>query len=242
MGKLRVLIIIPAYNEAESLPFVIRELDAHVPQYDFLVVNDASVDNTLETARNLPCKVLNLPVNIGVGGAVQAGFKYAQHHQYDAAVQFDGDGQHLAEEIASILSPIEFGESEVVIGSRFLDKTSQTYTSSPTRLIGIRILSFANKLLTDVSISDCTSGFRAYNRRAFSFLAEHYPTEYPEPEAGVLLAKNLFRLKEIPTHMRKRYGGTSSINYRNSSVYMFKVLLGMLMTALRSKANTHSDD
>jgi glycosyltransferase involved in cell wall biosynthesis len=168
---------------------------------------------------------------LGIGGAVQTGFKYADRHGYEAAIQFDADGQHLAGEIAKLLQPLVAGEADVVLGSRFLGLKS--FRSTFARRIGIAMFSFVNSLLVGQPISDNTSGFRAYNRRAIGFLARHYPIDYPEPEAVVLLKRNGFSLKEVPVAMQARQGGISSIHGLGSGYYMIKVMLAVAMTRLR---------
>ena len=232
---MKVLVIIPAYNEADNIARVIASLHGEFPAADLLVVNDGSTDQTGFIAKQTGlARVITLPCNLGIGGAVQTGFIFAVSHGYDAVLQFDGDGQHLAAEIPSLLEPLQKDEADVVIGSRFCSE-QQGFRSYPLRRFGIRIFSVLNSLLIKQKISDNTSGFRAYNREAFTFLAETYPADYPEPEAVLLLGKNGFRLLEIGTLMRERQGGRSSIRGFLSAYYMLKVILGILMGALRPK-------
>jgi glycosyltransferase involved in cell wall biosynthesis len=232
---MRILVIIPAYNEAANIVRVIASVRAEYPAADILVVNDGSLDQTGQQAEKTgQAKVINLPCNLGIGGAVQTGFKFARLGEYDVALQFDGDGQHLASEISSLLAPIESGQADVVIGSRF-HSDSRGFKSTPIRRIGIKIFSLLNSLLIRQKITDNTSGFRAYNKKALQFLAEYYPSEYPEPEAVILLGKNGFRMREIPVHMLERQGGQSSIRGVLAVYYMLKVLLGIFMGAVRAK-------
>jgi glycosyltransferase involved in cell wall biosynthesis len=232
---MRVLVIIPAFNEAANITQVITSLHAEFPAADLLVVNDGSSDQTGQLAEKTGlARVINLPCNLGIGGTVQTGFVFAVQHEYDAALQFDGDGQHLATEISLLLEPLFKDKADVVIGSRFCSN-SPGFKSSPLRRIGIRIFSWLNSLLIKQKITDNTSGFRAYNKKAFTFLAGSYPADFPEPEAVLMLGKNCFRLLEVESRMRERQGGQSSIRGFMSVYYMLKVLLGILMGALRPR-------
>jgi glycosyltransferase involved in cell wall biosynthesis len=232
---MRVLVIIPAFNEAANITRVLTSLHAEFPAADLLVVNDASRDQTGELAEETGlARVIHLPCNLGIGGAVQTGFIFAVSLDYDAVLQFDGDGQHLAAEIPHLLAPLQKQEADVVIGSRFHSPGSG-FRSTPLRRIGIRVFSLLNSLLIRQKITDNTSGFRAYNKEAFTFLAEYYPSDYPEPEAVILLGKNGFRLREVESRMRERQGGQSSIRGFGSVYYMLKVLLGIFMGALRPR-------
>jgi glycosyltransferase involved in cell wall biosynthesis len=229
------LIIIPAFNEAWNIESLIYDLRATVPACDILVVNDASTDLTGSLAEKTgEAAVLNFPYNLGIGAAVQAGFKYARKHGYDYALQFDGDGQHKSTEIDRLLKLLRLNHADVVVGSRFCKKRSEGYRSTFMRRIGIRIFKFVTLLLIQKRINDCTSGFRAYNKEAIRFLSWYYPADYPEPEALIMLGKNGFRISEIYTPMNERAGGKSSITSR-SVFYMAKVLLAMVMTAMRPK-------
>jgi len=230
---MKVLVIIPAFNEAANITQVITSLYAECPTADLLVVNDGSLDQTGQQAEKTGlARVINLPCNLGIGGAVQTGFLFACLHGYDVALQFDGDGQHLAAEIPLLLEPLYKDEADVVIGSRFCFN-SQGFKSSPLRRIGIKIFSLLNSLLIKQKITDNTSGFRAYNKKSFTFLAELYPADFPEPEAVIMLGKNGFRIREVASRMRERQGGQSSIRGFGSAYYMLKVLLGIFMGALR---------
>ena len=229
----KVLIIIPAYNEEKSIAGVIESLSKFNPQWDILIINDGSRDKTSEIAKSSKiAKVIDLPINLGIGGAVQTGFKYARNNNYDIAVQFDGDGQHLAEEIPKIIDPVLKSEADAVIGSRFSEKTGG-WKSTFSRRIGIRILSFLNSILIRQRITDSTSGFRAYNKETIKFLAEHYPHDFPEPETVILLGKNNFVIKETYCEMKERTGGVSSIRGLKSVYYMIKVIFSILIVATR---------
>jgi glycosyltransferase involved in cell wall biosynthesis len=181
--------------------------------------------------------VIDLPNNLGIGGAVQTGFKYAARNGYEMAVQFDGDGQHLASEIPGILRVLEEKQADMVIGSRFLGQ-HDGYRSTFLRRFGIRAFEGVNSLLIGQRITDNTSGFRAYNQWAIEFLAVHYPVDYPEPEAVILLGRNGFTIAEEPARMRKRQGGGSSITGFKSAYYMIKVLLAVVMTSMRKPVLT----
>ncbi|MCE3254052.1 MAG: glycosyl transferase family 2 [Cellvibrio sp.] len=231
----RILIIIPAYNEEKNIGKVIQSLYDAEPDYQCLVVNDGSRDNTQHEAEASGlATVIQLPSNLGIGGAVQTGFKYGFYNNFDYAIQFDGDGQHLASEIPKLLDPLRTNEFDVCIGSRFVEKTLG-FQSTFMRRIGIRIFEFMSRLLIRKKITDSTSGFRAYNKQAIAFLAANYPTDYPEPETVILLGKNDFRIREVSVEMIERQGGESSISGLKSAHYMIKVILAMLMTAQRQK-------
>jgi hypothetical protein len=228
---MKILIIVPAYNEEESLPGVIHDLRAQTPEADVLVVNDGSRDGTSRIARELGVKVLDLPFNLGIGGAVQAGFLYAHQNGYDAAVQFDGDGQHLAGEIKKLLEPLDAGRADLVIGSRFLSPGG--YRAPVFRKLGIGIFSFVLSRILGMEVTDSTSGFRAANPRVIEFFARAYPDDYPEVEALVLLHKMNMRMEEVAVTMRGRTGGKSSITPMRSVYYMLKVLMAIFIDLLK---------
>lgn len=231
----RILIIVPAYNEKDNIGKVIHKLYAENRNWDILVINDASTDNTSAIARETGhAEVINLPFNLGIGGCVQTGFLYARNKDYNFALQFDGDGQHSAEEIHKLLEIVMKKEADVAIGSRFSRK-HDGFKSSSYRRIGIRIFEWFSYLLIQQRITDHTSGFRAYNRKAIHFLADHYPSDYPEPEVVILLGKNGFKIKETFTQMHERKGGVSSIPLTKGPYYMIKVMLAMFMSSIRSK-------
>ncbi len=228
---MRIVLIVLAYNEAKNLPTLIGELKSLFPAYDVLVVNDGSRDRTTEVAHAAGARVAELPFNLGIGGAEQTGFMYAVQHGYDVVVRLDGDGQHLPSEVNTLLAAMQNGEVDVVIGSRFLQKRG--FRSSRLRRIGIHWLAWLNTLLARQRITDSTSGFRAYQRSAFEFLALYNPTDYPEPESIILLARNGFRIKEVPVTMRERQEGKSSISGLRTVYYMLKTTLALLITAIR---------
>lgn len=197
-----------------------------------IVVNDCSTDKTGVVAENLNCIVLNLPVNVGIGSAVQTGFIYAHDNNYDYAVQIDGDGQHPPEYVPALLQEMREKNLDVVIGSRYVDKKG--FQSSFARRTGIKYFRWLNKLLTGLEINDSTSGFRMINRKVLKVFKEYYPDEYPEPEAIVLYAKNNFRVREVGVEMRERRSGKSSIDTFGSLYYMWKVTLAIIFTFVRS--------
>jgi glycosyltransferase involved in cell wall biosynthesis len=228
---MKILVIVPAYNEEASLPGVVRDLRERVPAADVLVVNDGSRDATVQVARKLGVMVLDLPFNLGIGGAVQAGFLYAERNAYDIAVQFDGDGQHLAGEINKLLEPLMAKQADLVVGSRFL--TIGGYKAPVFRKMGIGIFSFVLSRILGMTVTDSTSGFRAANRRVIEFFAHTYPDDYPEVEALVLLHKAGLRMAEVPITMRERTGGKSSITPIRSIYYMTKVLMAIFIDLMK---------
>lgn len=228
---MKILIIVPAYNEEESLPGVLLDLREHMPSADVLVVNDGSRDRTARIAREMGVKVLDLPFNLGIGGAMQAGYLYAEQNVYDIAVQFDGDGQHLAAEIKKLFQPLAAGTADIVIGSRFI--IPGTYRAPLFRMLGIRIFSVILSGVLGTAVTDGTSGFRAANRRVIEFFARTYPDDYPEVEALVLLHKVNLRMAEVAVTMRERTGGRSSITVLRSVYYMIKVLLAIFIDLMK---------
>jgi glycosyltransferase involved in cell wall biosynthesis len=231
----RVIIIIPAFNESENIKRVVNDIKKENTNWDILVVNDCSLDNTSAIAKSTKqAFVLDLPFNLGIGGAVQAGFKYAKTHNYDIAIKYDGDGQHLPDEIKTLLNVLSENNVDVVIGSRFLEK-HDGFKSTLMRRVGIKIFQILNSMLIKQKITDNTSGFIAFNKKVISFFAEHYPTDYPEPESIINLKKNGFVIKEVFVKMQHRQGGKSSISGLKSVYYMFKVILAIIMGSMRKK-------
>lgn len=224
---MKVLIIIPAYNEEGSIMDVIENIERCYPSADKLVINDSSTDNTKNILKQNNVAFLDLPVNLGIGGGVQAGYIYAYENNYDIAIQMDGDGQHLADELKKIISPIENGMANVVIGSRFIDR--EGFQSSYMRRIGIRFLSGLIKMCTGINIQDVTSGFRAVDKKFIKIFSKEYAQDYPEPEAIVTVAKLKGKLLEVPVVMRERQAGKSSISIIQSAYYMIKVGLAILI-------------
>ena len=235
----KILIIVPAYNESENIREVIEKLRSVNEGWDVLVINDCSTDTTSDIARETEhATVIDLPINLGIGGCVQTGFRYAKKLDYDYALQFDGDGQHSAEEIDKLLAIVMNGEADAAIGSRFRQK-HDGFKSSFFRRLGIRVFEMFSYMLIRQRITDHPSGFRAYNRKVLHFLADHYPADFPEPEVVILLGKNGFKIKETFTQMHERQGGVSSIPLTKGPYYMFKVLLAMFMSAIRTKIYNH---
>lgn len=224
---MKVLIIIPAYNEEGSIQSVVNNLIENYPQYDYVVVNDGSVDETKDICNREYYQVLHLPINMGIGGAVQMGYRYAEVNHYDVAVQIDGDGQHDVAFLAGMLKLMEEDKADIVIGSRFVEK--EGFQSSGMRRIGIRFLSILGKVLTGVRVKDITSGYRAVNRRFIKIFAQDYPSDYPEPEAMVIAAVYGGRIAEVPVIMKERVSGESSITMKRSVYYMIKVSLAMII-------------
>jgi glycosyltransferase involved in cell wall biosynthesis len=233
---MKVLIIIPVYNEACTIREVLENLRRSCPGYDLLVVNDASTDQSGEIAGQAGmATVLHLPYNLGIGGCVQTGFRFAAANGYDIAVQFDGDGQHNPEDVSRLVDMISSGACDVAIGSRFHVKEAISFRSTTLRRIGIKIFQGISHFLILQRITDHTSGFRAFNRKAILLLAQSYPVDYPEPEVIVLLARNRYRIRETFTQMYARQGGVSSIPLYKGPYYMTKVLLSMVMAAVRAR-------
>lgn len=222
----KILAIVPAYNEEDSITSVIDDIKMHLPEADIVVINDASTDGTANVVRSRNgVRLIDLPINLGIGGAVQTGFRYALNGGYDVAVQIDGDGQHMASEVKKVLTPVIDDVADMLIGSRYLEKKG--FLSSPMRRFGNFIFKIVNSTLIQQKITDNTSGFRAYSREAIKFLNRYYPSDYPEPESVVLLAKNGFRIKEVPVIMKERTAGESSITPIRTVYYMFKVTLAI---------------
>ncbi|MFP4369902.1 MAG: glycosyltransferase family 2 protein [Candidatus Kapaibacterium sp.] len=230
---MKVLLIIPAYNESTNITRLLVDIGRNGNIYDTLVVNDGSEDDTAVKARHKGAKVLDLPMNLGIGGAVQTGYHYAYSKGYDAAVQVDGDGQHSPEFIKKLIEPIENGEADMVIGSRFIENNG--FQSSFFRRIGIGYFRGLIRFITGQSISDPTSGFRACNRAVIEAFTKYYPADYPEPESIVFLKRKKFRIKEVPVQMRERNGGISSIRAFRIPYYMIKVTLAILIDKFKKK-------
>jgi glycosyltransferase involved in cell wall biosynthesis len=231
----RIAAVVPAFNEEAALAGVVadlRSVAAGQPfELDVVVVDDCSTDGTARVAQGLDCVLLRLPVNLGIGGAVQTGLLYAWTHGYDAAVQVDGDGQHPASAIPLLWGKAQADGVDLVVGSRFLDHRG--FQSTPLRRLGIAYFSWFIRQLTGWSITDSTSGLRLLGRRALALCAHHYPTDYPEPEALVMLARHGLRVAEVPVEMRARQGGQSSIHGWASAYYLMKVSVALLFAYVR---------
>lgn len=228
---MKTLIIVPAYNEESSLLSLVEAIKANCQDCHILIVNDGSSDNTKEVAESLGVvTVLSHPFNMGIGATMQTGFKYALKNDYDIAIQVDGDGQHRPGEIKKLLVPLKDG-ADIVVGSRFLGEGD--YKPSVARLAGIKIFSRLVSFIIGEHISDTTSGFRASGKRTIEYFASHYPDDYPEVEALVLLHKKGFVIKEVAVEMNERAGGVSSITPIRSAYYMVKVLLAIFVDLIK---------
>jgi glycosyltransferase involved in cell wall biosynthesis len=230
-ATVKVLVIVPAYSEECCIEGVIEDLRENFPQGDILVVNDGSTDMTSEIAKGLGVNVIDLPYNIGIGGAMQAGFLYALQEGYAVALQFDGDGQHHADQIGKILKPFLAGSADLVVGSRFLSEGG--FTSSVQRRIGSKILSLVVSTIVGSRITDTTSGFRVYGRKTLEFFSSNYPEDYPEVESFILAHKKGLRIVEVPSEIGPRTGGKSSITFSQAVYYMVKVMLAILVDLIK---------
>ena len=229
---MKSLVIIPAYNEEKSILRTVEDIRQHAPDFDYIIINDCSTDRTLSLCRNAGIPVLNLPINLGIGGAVQTGYLYAVKHGYDIAVQFDGDGQHDAAFLEKMATHLEENQLDMLIGSRYIE--CQGFQSSFLRRLGIRYFTFLIRLLTGKKITDPTSGMRMVNRRTMEFFARSYPKDYPEPESVTILLKKGFAVEEIPVMMKERDGGKSSISFLKSIRYMVQVTLAVIAAAFHN--------
>ena len=227
----RTLVIVPAFNEEGSVEKVVRGVNTYLTQAHVLVVNDGSTDRTSEKARASGASVLDLPFNLGIGGAMQVGYRYAYEKAYDIAIQVDADGQHAPKEIHKLLDALDAEKLDVANGSRFIG--SSQYKGSIMRRVGIAIFSTVISTLVRQKITDPTSGFRASNRRAIQLFASNYPQDYPEPEVVILLHQCHLKMGEIPVGMSKRYLGESSITKIRSVYYMVKVLLAIFVDCFK---------
>ena len=228
---MKVLIIIPAYNETLNIEKIVKIIRENT-NYDYIVINDGSEDNTLDILKENKINYINLVHNLGIGGAVQTGYKYAYENNYDIAIQFDGDGQHDINYIPNICQPLLDGQADMCIGTRYLDKSSSKFQSTFMRRLGSSIISFFINICCRKKITDPTSGFRAINKKVIEEFAKEYPKEYPEPESTVSLLVNKYTIKEVPVSMNKRAGGTSSIRLWKSVDYMLKVVLAIIIDSI----------
>ena len=227
---MKILLIIPAYNEEGNIEKLVAELNEKCPFADYVIVNDCSTDNTLKICRENNFNHLNLCTNLGIGGGVQAGYVYAYENGYDCAIQIDGDGQHDPSYVKSVVDIIEKGEADIVIGSRFIN--CKGFQSSGMRRAGIKFLSFVIKFVCKADVKDVTSGFRAVNKKYIDFYSKNYADDYPEPEAIVAAKMNGAVIKETPVMMRERETGKSSISPLKSVYYMFKVTLAIIFARI----------
>ncbi|MCR4658412.1 MAG: glycosyltransferase family 2 protein [Lachnospiraceae bacterium] len=224
---MKKLVIIPAYNEEQTIVRVCNEIREKAPEYDLVVINDCSTDQTAALCRANGIKVIDLPVNHGIGGAMQTGYRYAANNDYDIAVQVDGDGQHDSLYIGTMYEALVSEGADLVIGSRFLENAG--YKSTRLRRLGIRYFSLLIRLLTGCTVTDPTSGFRMAGRRLMEDFAKDYPRDYPKPESIVRAIKHGGRLVEVPVRMRQRAGGVSSISLKDAVCYMIKVTVAIIL-------------
>lgn len=235
----KILIIIPAYNEEKSILNTIKSVETYGKkskyEIDYVVINDGSTDNTKEILKFNNKKVVNLVANLGIGGAVQTGYKYAALNNFDIAVQFDGDGQHDINSLENLIDPIINGEANFTLGSRFILNSPSDFKSTYLRQFGIKIISNLIKLVTGIKIHDVTSGYRAADRNVIELFCQHYPVKYPEPETLVRVAKKNYRFIEVPANMFERKAGVSSITPIKSIVYMIEVCYSILLLFLVKK-------
>lgn len=230
---MKTLVIIPAYNEHKSILDVIKKVEAIEPPVDYIVVNDCSLDNTRTLLHGSKASFLDLPINLGIGGAVQSGYLYAREHNYDVAIQIDGDGQHDPAYIPALVYELTNTGADCIVGSRFI--TNEGFQSSFMRRLGIRFLSGPIKLTCGLKIYDVTSGFRAVNKKGIELFAQNYAQDFPEPESLVTLACSGCTISEVPVVMNERDYGASSINNFKSVYYMIKVSLSIIMARFQFK-------
>ena len=228
---MKKLVIIPAYNEAASIISTVEDLKQNAADFDYIVINDRSTDDTYNICVKNGLNVLNSPLNLGIGGAVQTGYWYALENGYDIAVQFDGDGQHDAKYLDVMSDYLVKNGCSMVIGSRFIEK--EGFQSSSARRIGIKYFSALIKIMTGKRITDPTSGFRMCDRKVIKMFADNYPKDYPEPETTVKVICNRLKVEEVPVIMRAREEGVSSISPGKSIYYMLKVTLAIIIERIR---------
>jgi glycosyltransferase involved in cell wall biosynthesis len=232
VDSVRRVALVPAFNEEATVGRVIDEIRAFDASLDVVVVDDGSYDRTAEVAHEHGATVVRLPFNLGIGGAVQTGFRFAFEHGYDLAVRVDGDGQHDPSQLDRILAPVVAGEADIAVGSRFAGDRDG-YRSSRSRRVGIRLLAWVVSRIVGRRVTDTTSGFQALNRRAIELFAHDYPHDYPEVEATIMVSRHRLRSVEVPVSMRERVGGRSSITALRSVYYMVKVLLAIFVGLFR---------
>ena len=230
---MKKLIIIPAYNEASNIKNVVNSIKIKAADFDYIIINDGSTDNTEEICKNEGFNYLSLPVNLGIGGAVQTGYRYALENKYDIAVQIDGDGQHDCKDLDRLLEELNKNQLNMVIGSRFISRKG--FQSSFMRRLGIVYFSSLIKALTKVKVTDPTSGFRMCDRNVIEIFAREYPTDYPEPESIVTIIRKGLSVGEVEANMKERQGGVSSINSMKAVYYMIKVTLAILISFRANK-------
>lgn len=227
------LIIIPAYNEAENIVKTVEAIKEKAKGFDYIIINDCSTDRTKNICEENGYNIINLPINLGIGGAVQTGYKYAYNHDYDIAVQVDGDGQHDPLFLEVMAQYLEEHSADMVIGSRFIEKKG--FQSSRARRIGIIFFTQLIKIMTGATITDPTSGLRMVGRNVIELFSNDYPRDYPEPESVVAILRRHMKVIEIPVVMKEREGGVSSISLKKSVYYMIKVTLAILIERIRKE-------
>ena len=231
----KILLIIPAYNEEENILNTCKTIEKSGQDLDYVVINDGSTDNTEKRLQENNINHIKLVNNLGIGGAVQTGYKYAYENNYDIAIQFDGDGQHDVNYVPKICNPLKTGQADMCIGTRYLDKSESKFQSTFMRRLGANIISVCIKILCHKKITDPTSGFRAVNKKVIEEFAKSYPTEYPEPESTVSLLVNGYKVEEVPVSMNERTGGVSSIRLWKTADYMVKVVLAIIIDSISFK-------
>ena len=229
---MKILLIIPAYNEQENILNVCKIIEESKVEVDYVVINDGSTDDTLKILKENNINHINLVHNLGIGGAVQTGYKYALEKGYDIAIQFDGDGQHDINYVETICEPIIKGQADFCIGSRYIDEYTSQFKSTCIRRFGKNIISAMIKLFWKQKITDPTSGFRAGNKDVIKVFANEYPTDYPEPESTVTLLKKGYRVTERPVNMHERKAGKSFVNPWTSGLYMIKVSIAIIVDSI----------
>lgn len=228
---MKKLIIIPAYNESANIEKTVEAIKKQAPEFDYVIINDCSTDDTREICEGNQYNIVNLPINLGIGGAVQTGYRYGYEEGYDVAVQVDGDGQHDPKFLSEMAEYLEKHELDMVIGSRFINK--EGFQSSGARRLGIKYFTVLIYLMTGKKITDPTSGLRMANREVMKLFAYDYPKDYPEPESVVAILRQKKKVEEIPVIMKAREGGVSSISPKKSVYYMIKVTLAILIERIR---------
>lgn len=238
LDEKKILLIVPAYNEEANILKVYKQITTYCNKkgnmkYDVIVINDGSTDKTENILLINKIPHIKLIHNLGIGGAVQTGYKYAYDNEYDIAVQFDGDGQHDINCVLDIIKPIIDGKADFTIGSRFIDNKSSEFKSTFSRQVGIKVISNFIKIVTGKKVYDTTSGFRACSKEIIKDFSISYPLEYPEPITTTELLKKKYKLIEIPVNMNERKGGTSSIKTWRNIYYMINVCLSILLVGMR---------